>query len=175
MSKVVPFQHDFETLKKARDATAMVFKKVTNDEYENVLLNRIVQLETKILEQEDFIKDLMKDPTGHGWVFPYQWQLTGKEAKMLMQLASFEIATKENLYRDLYSGAFSDKDLVEIKIIDVFICKLRKKLPFSIETIWGRGYRIDSEIRKGLKEKFYFSVEIDKSKKPSLKDLRLDD
>lgn len=175
MNKVIPFQHDFESLKKARSDTAMVFKKVTNDEYENVLLNRIVQLETKILEQQDFIKDLMKDPTGHGWVFPYQWQLTGKEAEMLMQLASFEVATKDNLYRALYSGVFSDKDLVEIKIIDAYICKLRKKLPFPIETIWGRGYRIAPEIRKGLKEKFFFSIDIDKSARPSLKDLRLDD
>jgi two-component system cell cycle response regulator CtrA len=37
-------------------------------------------------------------------------------------------------------------DEPELKIIDVFICKLRKKLSeatgggSSIETVWGRGY-----------------------------------
>jgi two-component system cell cycle response regulator CtrA len=37
-------------------------------------------------------------------------------------------------------------DEPELKIIDVFICKLRKKLseatgdPSYIETVWGRGY-----------------------------------
>jgi two-component system cell cycle response regulator CtrA len=42
----------------------------------------------------------------------------------------------------LYGGM----DEPELKIIDVFICKLRKKLVAStggqhyIETVWGRGY-----------------------------------
>ena len=37
-------------------------------------------------------------------------------------------------------------DEPELKIIDVFICKLRKKLSLAcggenyIETVWGRGY-----------------------------------
>jgi two-component system cell cycle response regulator CtrA len=41
---------------------------------------------------------------------------------------------------------YSGMDEPEIKIIDVFICKLRKKLASSsngknyIETVWGRGY-----------------------------------
>jgi two-component system cell cycle response regulator CtrA len=35
----------------------------------------------------------------------------------------------------------------EIKIVDVFICKIRKKLlslglPYEIETVWGQGYRL---------------------------------
>ena len=41
----------------------------------------------------------------------------------------------------LYGGM----DEPELKIIDVFICKLRKKLGLAcgdsyIETVWGRGY-----------------------------------
>ncbi len=42
----------------------------------------------------------------------------------------------------LYNGM----DEPELKIIDVFICKLRKKLSTAtsgenyIETVWGRGY-----------------------------------
>ena len=42
----------------------------------------------------------------------------------------------------LYGG----RDEPELKIIDVFICKLRKKLANAakgnnyIETVWGRGY-----------------------------------
>jgi two-component system cell cycle response regulator CtrA len=44
----------------------------------------------------------------------------------------------------LYGG----KDEPAIKIIDVFVCKLREKLSLSagnkryIETVWGRGYRL---------------------------------
>ena len=50
--------------------------------------------------------------------------------------------TKEMFLNHLYGGM----DEPELKIIDVFICKLRKKLSLAcgganyIETVWGRGY-----------------------------------
>jgi two-component system cell cycle response regulator CtrA len=50
--------------------------------------------------------------------------------------------TKETLLNHLYNGM----DEPELKIVDVFICKLRKKLQVAtegeryIETVWGRGY-----------------------------------
>ena len=51
--------------------------------------------------------------------------------------------TKEMFLNHLYGGL----DEPEAKIIDVFICKLRKKLSANgghdyIETIWGRGYTL---------------------------------
>jgi two-component system cell cycle response regulator CtrA len=70
--------------------------------------------------------------------------LTGKEYAILELLALRQgsTLTKEMFLNHLYGGM----DEPEIKIIDVFICKLRKKLAgFSggkdyIETVWGRGY-----------------------------------
>ena len=70
--------------------------------------------------------------------------LTGTEYKILAFLAQRQgsTLTKEMLLNHLYSGM----DEPEIKIIDVFICKLRKKLAEAsggrnyIETVWGRGY-----------------------------------
>jgi two-component system, cell cycle response regulator CtrA len=70
--------------------------------------------------------------------------LTGKEYQMLelMALRKGTTLTKEMFLSHLYSGM----DEPEIKIIDVFICKLRKKLAVAsggkdyIETVWGRGY-----------------------------------
>jgi two-component system cell cycle response regulator CtrA len=50
--------------------------------------------------------------------------------------------TKEMFLNHLYGGM----DEPELKIIDVFLCKLRKKLATAshgknyIETVWGRGY-----------------------------------
>jgi two-component system cell cycle response regulator CtrA len=51
-------------------------------------------------------------------------------------------------------------DEPEVKIIDVFICKLRKKLADAaggdnyIETVWGRGYVLrDPEADKEKKKK----------------------
>jgi two-component system cell cycle response regulator CtrA len=72
--------------------------------------------------------------------------LTGTEYKILAFLAQRQgsTLTKEMLLNHLYSGM----DEPEIKIIDVFICKLRKKLAEAsggrnyIETVWGRGYML---------------------------------
>lgn len=69
--------------------------------------------------------------------------LTQKEYKILELLCMRRgvILTKENFLDHLYSHM---ADEPEAKIIDVFICKLRKKLGDTpiIETVWGRGYRI---------------------------------
>ena len=70
--------------------------------------------------------------------------LTGREYQMLELLALRKgtTLTKEMFLSHLYGGM----DEPEMKIIDVFICKLRKKLASAsggkdyIETIWGRGY-----------------------------------
>lgn len=70
---------------------------------------------------------------------------TGKEYQMfeLLSLRKGTTLTKEMFLNHLYGGM----DEPELKIIDVFICKLRKKLSevgceHHIETIWGRGYRL---------------------------------
>ena len=70
--------------------------------------------------------------------------LTGKEYQMLelLSLRKGTTLTKEMFLNHLYGGM----DEPEHKIIDVFNCKLRKKLAAAtngdnyIETVWGRGY-----------------------------------
>jgi two-component system cell cycle response regulator CtrA len=70
--------------------------------------------------------------------------LTGKEYQMLefLSLRKGATITKEMFLSQLYGGM----DEPELKIIDVFICKLRKKLASAsngknyIETVWGQGY-----------------------------------
>ena len=86
--------------------------------------------------------------------------LTGKEYQMLelLSLRKGTTLTKEMFLNHLYGGM----DEPELKIIDVFICKLRKKLANAaggknfIETVWGRGYVLregappmhDAEVRE---------------------------
>ncbi|WP_018700803.1 response regulator transcription factor CtrA [Amorphus coralli] len=81
--------------------------------------------------------------------------LTGKEYQMLelLSLRKGTTLTKEMFLNHLYGGM----DEPELKIIDVFICKLRKKLSAAtggknyIETVWGRGYvlrELDEEVAK---------------------------
>ena len=69
--------------------------------------------------------------------------LTGKEYAILelLTLRKGMVLSKETFLDHLYGGM----DEPEMKIIDVFVCKLRKKLAHAgsrdlIGTIWGRGY-----------------------------------
>ncbi|MEE8262897.1 MAG: response regulator transcription factor [Gammaproteobacteria bacterium] len=70
--------------------------------------------------------------------------LTGKEYEILelLSLRKGTTLTKEMFLNHLYGGM----DEPELKIIDVFVCKLRKKLSAAtggdnyIETVWGRGH-----------------------------------
>ena len=81
--------------------------------------------------------------------------LTGKEYGILqlLSLRKGTTLTKEMFLNHLYGGM----DEPELKIIDVFICKLRKKLAAAtegenyIETVWGRGYVLrDPQEQSGM-------------------------
>ncbi len=85
--------------------------------------------------------------------------LTGKEYQMLelLSLRKGTTLTKEMFLNHLYGGM----DEPELKIIDVFICKLRKKLAQAtggesyIETVWGRGYVLRDPKRDAAPERAY--------------------
>lgn len=67
--------------------------------------------------------------------------LTPKEAVLLMVLYACQnrILTKEALLTAVYD----ERDEPNIKIIDVFVCKIRGKIGYSaIDTLWGRGYQL---------------------------------
>lgn len=96
-----------------------------------------------------------------------QVHLTNKEYAILELLAMRKgsVLTKEMFLNHLYSSM----DEPEIKIIDVFVCKLRKKLADAsggtnyIETVWGRGYMLkDNESNENLLEE---SLEIEPGQK----------
>ena len=81
--------------------------------------------------------------------------LTGKEYAMLelLSLRKGMTLTKEMFLNHLYGGI----DEPEVKIIDVFMCKLRKKLSGAsggknyIETVWGRGYVLRHPTEEAVK------------------------
>jgi two-component system cell cycle response regulator CtrA len=80
--------------------------------------------------------------------------LTGKEYAILelLTLRKGMVMTKEAFLNHLYGGM----DEPEVKIIDVFICKLRKKLAQAgceelIGTVWGRGYVLRDPVSSPLR------------------------
>lgn len=83
--------------------------------------------------------------------------LTGKEFEVLQLLASRKGVTlsKEMFLDKLYGGL----DEPEVKIIDVFVCKIRGKLKKLtggdglIDTVWGRGYVLRSPETRQLQQR----------------------
>ena len=65
------------------------------------------------------------------------------------------VMSKEAILNHLYAG----RDEPELKIIDVFVCKLRKRLTEAsggeiyIETVWGRGYILPKPVPQTLGDK----------------------
>jgi two-component system cell cycle response regulator CtrA len=83
--------------------------------------------------------------------------LTGKEYGILelLSLRKGTTLTKEMFLNHLYGGM----DEPELKIIDDFVCKLRKKLSMAsdgenyIETVWGRGYVLREPVEDAIDKK----------------------
>lgn len=98
------------------------------------------RLETVEAENEMLRERVARLETLLGWraPAPIGFGFTGSEAKVFGTLMKRDIATKDFIAAALYSERADGG--AEIKIVDVFICKMRRKLrPFSIpiETVWG--------------------------------------
>lgn len=87
-------------------------------------------------------------------VLPLEWRLTAQEARIFGVLVNRELATKDAIMAGLYGDRADDEVLP--KIVDVFVCKLRKKLmPYgiAIETVWGRrGYALAKRDRDAYRK-----------------------
>lgn len=88
-------------------------------------------------------------------------KLTPLEAAFLSVLMKFEEADKTKLHmvienlRQERQGGPSKMDQTDPKMVDVMICKLRKRLrmldpKLEIKTMWGRGYYIEEPVRRLL-------------------------
>lgn len=108
------------------------------DDITDMLRRRISGLEERIRQLEEALMPHQNLP-------PQEWCLTQQEARVYAHLASKkgETCTKESVMMALYSDRAGDTP--ELKIVDVFVCKMRKKLKkhgVEILTIWGQGYAI---------------------------------
>lgn len=110
------------------------------EEENDVLRERIAMLETMLSGPEDILP------------IEVAMALSNSERLVLGALLQRERVSKDQIMATLYRN--SGKDEAEPKIVDVFICKIRKKLkPFGvdIETLWGTGYFIGVDGKKKLR------------------------
>lgn len=68
--------------------------------------------------------------------------LTPLESRCLIALGSGRLMSKERVHEQVYCNDPSGGPAV--KIVDVAICRIRRKLAdiIQIETVWGQGYRL---------------------------------
>jgi two-component system cell cycle response regulator CtrA len=83
---------------------------------------------------------------------PPELRLTASEERVVSALLSRDVMTKEAISMALYSDR---PDVApELKIVDVFVCKIRAKIEshgLKIETHWGRGYSMPAESKQELR------------------------
>jgi len=99
--------------------------------------NEIFALRERIRQLESLLLDA-------GYTVPIEYRLTETQEKIFLFLLCGKVRIKEQIWNMLYS--INSDDAPSETIIDVFVCKLRKKLDtfgIKIRTVWGRGYQLD--------------------------------
>lgn len=84
---------------------------------------------------------------------PVEYGLTANEARIFGVLVNRPLATRAAIMAALYDD--DGKEQAEPKIVDVFVCRMRRKLePFGIEihTRWGEGWFLPDTQRQQLSE-----------------------
>lgn len=85
-----------------------------------------------------------KDDDEKWMIATWKHKLTPAEAIILRLLHARTMVTREQIYEAMYALRV-DREWPDPKIIDVWICKIRAKLPRKdfIQTVWGRGYKLN--------------------------------
>lgn len=112
---------------------------------------RIEVLDQELAAAHVRIREL-EDALGVNYPAPLSFGLTPKQARVLGVLMKRNVATKETIVAALYGHISCDREIPGQKIVDVFICHMRKKLAtfgIQIKTVWGDGYALSN----GDKEK----------------------
>jgi DNA-binding response OmpR family regulator len=113
---------------------------------------RVAVLEAELDNLQDKYNILLAELGQHIEV-PLQFGLTRHEAGALGAIMARPIAFKSTIMAAIYADKVADDETPMEKIIDVFVCKLRKKLdPFgiSVETVWGQGYKMSAENKQKI-------------------------
>lgn len=113
---------------------------------------RIAALEAELAEAQEEIRQLRALVLQQdGWRAPLELDLTATQEAILAALVTGGLRSKETLHAAT-RGPGREVE-TEIKIVDVQICHIRRKLkPYGlvITTVWGRGYELQAESRERL-------------------------
>ncbi|EAP89150.1 two-component response regulator [Oceanicaulis sp. HTCC2633] len=112
---------------------------------------RIEALEVENTALREQLARLRAEWMNPEWRAPVELGLTPNEEAILAALKARGALTKDQIHFELYGDRIDGGP--EMKIVDVLVCKLRKKLkPFeiAIDTEWGRGYALTAQSKDRL-------------------------
>lgn len=115
-------------------------------------------LRAQLDEALERIRQLEEELAGTSVAWPLDWGFTNSERAIMTSLMRHDFADKGNLYFSLY-GHKSEDEQAEPKTIDVFVCRIRKRLKplgLNIQTVWGKGYFISTEDKEAIREMMRF-------------------
>lgn len=108
----------------------------TMDDLLEAARREIAQLRERVRQLEEEIAPSLVS-------VPLEWRLTASEARVFAHLTTRTVATKTSIMAALYSDRPDDDP--ELKIVDVYVCKIRRKVkPYGVKiaTVWGQGYSL---------------------------------
>jgi two-component system cell cycle response regulator CtrA len=126
----------------------------TPDDPRHALLSELTNLRAQLDDAQMQIRELTSVRELGVETYVGVAQMTRKEAVVAAAIVKYGHASKSSIYHALYGGLDIDEQR-EPKIVDVFVCKIRKKLrPFGVEidTQWGVGYKMSPENVARLRE-----------------------
>lgn len=103
-------------------------------------LLHMLRVENETLREQ--VRQLKRQLVEGGKNAPLSWGLTDVERRLYAHMTSRELVTRESCMAVLYGHMVAPPDP---KIIDVWLCKLRKKLAHQgveIVTHWGVGWSL---------------------------------
>ena len=109
-----------------------------------LLEERERSLRARIDELEERVRQLEAELKPAGVPAPLAWGLTALEADLFRFLWKRKVVAKQSIWFALYGH--EPDDAPDIKIVDVLLCKIRKKIKGSgivIRTVWGAGVALE--------------------------------
>lgn len=126
---------------------------LSSDNPRESIYTELVNLRADLADARYKLRMMTATADSAAWSLQVSFGLTKNEAEIFAAFVKHGRRNKPQLYHVCY-GQKLDDDMPEPKIIDVFVCKLRKKLDkhgIEIKTMWSAGYELTPDMQQKTK------------------------
>lgn len=129
------------------------FPPTTPENKRDAMLTEIVHLRSECADLKRLLAEINERREDVRFALTSAAKLTPTESTLVAALMECGRMTKDRIYHSLF-GNLHESEQPEPKIVDVYICKIRRKLPegVTIDTHWGSGVSMSPESIRRLRE-----------------------